>query len=158
VKTTRVSLFGLAEAEPVDLFAVVETDDLVTSPLTGARAAVVVVDLVERATPLENEAGRAVLGDTLVLRADGGEVVIVARLARYAFVSDGARGEVRHAPPEIAFLLSGARGKGTLGWREHLLRRGARVHLRAVVAPSAQGRFVARDDRAPVLISEPLLD
>ncbi len=152
----KTSLSGAGAGEWVDLLASVASDDAVTSPLTGRRGAVVVVDVFERMPPswplgpsaaptrgprVEREVGRAILGDTIVLDADGGALVVVARRARFAFVSDGESGLLDRAPAELAFLLAAAKGSGALAWRERVVVRGARLHVRCVVTPSAAGRF-----------------
>ncbi|HEY8077380.1 MAG TPA: hypothetical protein VIF62_24810 [Labilithrix sp.] len=135
------SLAGVTTAERVDVFATVASEELVTSPFTGRRAAAIVVDLFERVAPLEHEVGRAILGDTLVLDADGGALVVVARRASFAFVSDGETGALGGAPAELAFLLARAKGRGPLVWREHLVARGMRLRVRGLVTPSSAGRF-----------------
>jgi hypothetical protein len=151
VKTT---LDGVSAATPVEVDAVVTTEDSVKSPMTGVDAALIVVDVIERATPLEHEVGRVVLGDTLALRAPGGEIAIVARRARFVFVGNDSGGELlERVPAEIAAVLSGARGKGPLAWREHVVKHGTRVRLRAIVEASG-GRFVVRGDLAPIIVSE----
>src|SRR5262249_21689476 len=140
---------------PVELVAVVAGDDSVTSPLSGARAAVVVVDIVERATPIERGVERVVLGDTLTLRAEGGELAIVARRARFVFIGHDTGGApLDRAPAEIAFALKRATGSGPLAWREHLIRAHMRVRVRCTVERAGPGRFVARADLARIVVSE----
>lgn len=150
----KTSLEGVSGPTPIEVDAVVLTEDSVRSPLSGVNAALVVVDVVERATPLERDVGRVVIGDTLVLRADGGELAIVARRARFAFVGNDTGGApLETIPPEIAGVLGAARGAGALAWREHVVRRGMKLRVRAIVEASG-GRFVARGDLAPILVSE----
>ena len=43
---------------------------------------------------------------------------------------------------------------GELAWREHVLGHGMRVRVRAMVERTSAGRFVARVDLAPVVVSE----
>ncbi len=152
VKTTFEGLSGPC---PVDVVAKIGSPDAVTSPLSGACGAVVVIDVVERIGPLEREVGRVVLGDTLSLHALGGELRIVARRSSFVFVGNDTGGApLERAPPEIAFALAGATGAGALAWREHVLRNDARVRVRAIVEPSAPRLFVARVDLAQVVVAE----
>jgi hypothetical protein len=151
----RTSLEGISEPTSVEVDVVVATENVVRSPMSGVDAALIVIDVVERVVPLEREVGRVVLGDTLILRADdGAEIAIVARRAQYRFVGNDTGGAtLDRIPPEIAAVLGGARG-GELAWREHVLRHGERVRVRAVVERTGAGRFAARVDIAPVVVSE----
>lgn len=119
----------------------------VTSPVTGERALVVHLEVVEGDTSL----GAIVLGDAIELRADGGaRYVVLARRATFAFVTTGRSAPLAVAPPEIVPLLVRSRG-GALFVVERVLREGARVRLRAQVEAG-----LVRDDDGAVFLDEVL--
>lgn len=115
-----------AGMRPAD--ATVVSPDVVTSPITGKRGAVVVIDVLESGRPV----GTVVLGDTLVLATDDGRShTVVARRAHLVFFDRGeAPTPLASAPAEIVPLLRAASGQGELGYREHVLVKGSRVRVR----------------------------
>lgn len=101
----------------------------VTSPVTGARGLVVHLELLEGETSL----GVIVLGDVIELIAeDGARYVVVARRATFGFVNVRRAVALENAPAELVPLLLRSRG-GALVVREHVVREGDRVRLRAHV-------------------------
>jgi hypothetical protein len=145
---------------PLDAVATVVTGDDVTSPFTGARAAFFHVALLELGgAGAEHALGEMVLGDVVVLRvAEAGvDVALVVRRATVRLVSvrTGATplDALARLPPEAVPLLARSRGQGTPCFREHAVRQGARVRLRATVEGSGSRAFV-RDDLAPVFVDE----
>lgn len=153
----------------------------VTSELTGLRAALFLVTLVER-RPIYRESGAGsadevadayvelgsvMWGDTLLLRDDDGtEVTVVARRAFVGFATPHHGGTpLARVPPELAPMMSRASGRGVLCFRENPIRQGDRYRLTAAVEAvpavvssgyrSGAGlRFIARDDVSPVKLEE----
>jgi hypothetical protein len=160
----------------------VVSPNALTSPLTGARAAAAHCELVERVARegppgapcrapfdvLETALGAVLLGGELLVLADadGDELILVARRARFELgrtpVLPLPRGDL---PPELVPLLRSATGRGTMGYREVLLRTGDKLRLRAIVEasqtvamegeqPGTRLRYVARDDLGPVVFED----
>ena len=138
--------------------------NVVKSPLSGARAAILRIEVFEADASL----GEIVLGDVTTFRdQDGTELLIVARRLRFRFASAlPAPVPVAKVPPELVPLLRREPGDVALSYREHTLREGDAVRIQAIVAPShdvvAQGYrsiprrgFVDRSDLAPVFIEVP---
>ena len=171
-RVTRVTHLGdLAGGPcPVEIDAVVVSPNVVTSPMSGLRAALIELDVREHvADGLGDEGtslGTVVLGDLLTLRtADGFEVLLVARRVQLLFVLLAAQSvALSQMLPEIVPLLTRSKGKGVLGYRENALSEGDEVRLRAVVEAVPASRFgtpeevphhcVVRDDLAPVVLQQ----
>jgi hypothetical protein len=154
VTSPRTFLSGITVPTEVSVEAVVASEDAVSSPLTGARAALVRIDVVESDRPI----GSVVLGDTLVLSTADGAITLVARRATLVFFDRCTPASpLASAPPEIVALLRRATGSGALAFHEHRLARGGRVVLRAWVEASGEGRkrsFVVRHDLGAVTVEE----
>jgi hypothetical protein len=183
----RLAAAGTAEArgEPphpvlVETLTTIVSPANVVSPVSGMRACIVVIELVER-VPLRQEYGAGdeierdvyeslgfvVLGDVATLRdPDGDEITVVTRRARIT-PSQHARGgtPVSRVPAELVPFLSRATGRGVVCYRELTLGMGEKVLLKAVVEPTAsvvpsgyrsgtRTTYVARDDLAPVVLEE----
>lgn len=147
----------------LDSVATIVSGDDVTSPFTGARAAFFHVALLELGPAGgEHALGEIVLGDVVVLRAaDAGvDVALVVRRATIRLVAVRTGGTpldaLARVPAEAVPLLARARGQGTPSFREHAVRQGTRVRLRAMIEGSGSRAFV-RDDLSPVFVDE-LLD
>lgn len=148
----------------VDVLVRVASGDDHTSPLSGARGALVHVAVVERralaradgeAVLVYDDVGEITIGDVLVLEADGVSVTVLARHARLSLAPGAGGAPLERLPPEIAPLVARASGRGVLCWRERVIAHGDSLRLRAVVeAAGAPGRLVARDDLAPVILQE----
>jgi hypothetical protein len=112
--------------------ATVVSADSIVSPLTGRRGAVVVIDVLEGGRPI----GAVVLGDLLVLQTDDGrELMLIARRTRLVFFEAGAAPTpLATLPPELVPHVAGSSG-GELGYREHVLTQGLRVHVREIDPP-----------------------
>lgn len=154
----------MGEPRQLDVVAAVVSPDDVTSPFSGDRAAFFHVELVAiDPVGTESPIGELVLGDVVVFRglAEPLEVAIVVRRAtmRLVGVRSGATplDRLARVPPEAIPLLARANGRGTPCFREHAVRCGTRVRLRATVDYSASPRAVVRDDLGAVTIDE-LLD
>lgn len=160
---------------------VVASPNDVTSELTGLRAALFLVTLVER-RPVYRESGAGsadevadtyvelgsiMWGDTLVLRDDDGtEVTVAARRAFIGFATPHHGGTpLARVPPALAPMMSRASGRGVLCFRENPIRQGDRYRLTAAVEAvpavvssgyrSGAGlRFIARDDVSPIKLEE----
>lgn len=165
----------------VKVEVVVASPNELTSELTGLRAALFHVSLVER-LPIHRENGVAggdevadawvdlgaiMWGDTLVLRDDDGtEVTVVARRAQVGFATPQLSGTpLSKVPAALAPMMKKASGRGVLCFRENTIRQGDRYRLTATVeaVPSvvtsgyrsgAGLRFIARDDLSPVKLEE----
>lgn len=160
---------------------VVASPNDVTSQLTGMRAALFLVSLLERRAVYRQggaggneeiadayvELGTIMWGDTLVLRDDDGtEVTVVARRAFVGFATPHHGGTpLGKVPPELAPMMSRASGRGVLCFRESPIRQGDRYRLTATVEAvpavvssgyrSGAGlRFIARDDLSSVKLEE----
>jgi hypothetical protein len=90
-----------------------------------------------------------VLGDAIELHADdGARYVVMARRASFGFLDVRHAKPLEAAPPEIVPLVVRSRG-GALSVREHVLRAGDRVRLRAHVEAG-----LVRDDLGPLRLDE----
>lgn len=107
----------------MDAIATVVSEDAVAAPFSGKRAAVVVVEALRG----DEVIGATVFGDLLRLRAETGEVEVVARRATFAFTSmfDAPRAP-EHVPAELVPMLQ----RGATAFRERLIRRGDRLRVR----------------------------
>jgi hypothetical protein len=164
----------------VSVLTTIVSPTTVTSPFTGLRAALVLLELLER-IPVSTDPGleeqtmtdrfdvlgSVVLGDATTLRdADGDEITIAANRARIAPALPRTGGAlIARMPPELVPLLPRAKGQGVLCYRELTLGVGDKLRLRAVVEPTrsvvADGyrsgtrtTYLARDDLAPVVLEE----
>lgn len=165
----------------VKVEVVVASGNELTSELTGLRAALFHLTLVER-LPIYRQNGAAgsdevadafvdlgwiIKGDTLVFRDDDGtEVTVVARRAHVGFATPQNAGTpISKIPPELAPMMKKASGRGVLCFRENTIRQGDRYRLTATVeaVPSVVSsgyrsgtglRFIARDDLSPVKLEE----
>jgi len=160
---------------------VVASPNDVASQLTGLRASLFLVTLLERRAVYRQgggggneeiadtyvELGTIMWGDTLVLRDDDGtEVTVVARRAFVGFATPQHGGTpLAKVPPELAPMMSRASGRGVLCFRESPIRQGDRYRLTATVEAvpavvsngyrSGAGlRFIARDDLSSVKLEE----
>jgi hypothetical protein len=135
----------------VQVLATVTSADVVTSPLGGARGAVVQLEVLEGATEL---VGVVNVGDTLALRCDDGAALVLV-VGRVTLSFDPA-----FDPPacvavpltsvvaELVPTLRRAKGLGAIAVRERVLRQGDRVRLEAVLEPG----LTVRDDLGAVRI------
>ena len=161
------TLAGIDRPATVDIVATVASVDHVESPITGARGAVVQIELFEShqlstsqhrelliATsgnfvdaPEETLLGVAVLGDSLLLSAErAAQVSVRARACTITFPAATARRRLARLPPDLGPLFRQPEGRGQLWFREVILAHGDRVRLRAVVVPCA--RVVATEYRS----------
>jgi hypothetical protein len=148
----------------LDAPAEVRSPDGVTSPLSGRHAAFFHVEVLELLPPplSPRVLGERILGDVVEL-AVGGRVasVLVRRAAlRFALIRPPPVPLVA-LPAELASLVAHTRAgipcAGPLGWREHVVRHGDRIRLRAyveAVKTSGADRLVVRDDLGPVELHE----
>jgi hypothetical protein len=177
---SRLAAAGGSEPVAVATLATIVSPANVVSPFTGMRAAIVVIELVER-LPVTREQGggsdaqsdvyeslgSVVLGDLATLRdPDGDELTVVVNRARITPARrEGGATPLSRAPAEVVPLLQRATGRGVVCYRELILGTGESVLLKAVVEPSrsvvASGyrsgtrtTYVARDDLGPVLLDE----
>jgi hypothetical protein len=134
----------------------VVSGDVVTSPLTGARAAFAHIELVEA----ERTVAELIVGDVVSFalddRADAIVSLVVRRAAFRRVVIARPPTPLERVPPELVPLLARTSG-GPVGYRERLFVRGERVLLRARIE-ERDGRFVVRDDLAPIQLDELLGD
>jgi hypothetical protein len=165
----------------VSVVTTIVSPSSVTSPLTGLRAAIIHLEIVERVplvrdqgmgsedetSDVYNSLGVVILGDVATLRdEDGDEITIVAHRARIqpALMRRGGT-PLGRVPPEVVPLLANASGRGVICYRELPLAMGDAVRLKAMVEPTqsvvATGyrsgtrvTYVARDDLAPVVLEE----
>lgn len=166
----------------VSVLTTIVSADSVVSPMSGLRAALVDIEILERIRRSPGAArgsieetdtdtfellGTFVCGDVLTLRdEDDDEITIVARRARIDPQLSFRKGTpLTRVPPELAPLLSRATGRGVICYRELLLREGDKLRLKAVIEPSqsvvsngyrsaTRSSFVARDDLALVVLEE----
>lgn len=119
----------------------------VVSPVSGERGVAIHLEVFENDTSL----GEMVLGDAIELACeDAARYVVVVRRARFAFLGVRRELAVEKAPAELVPLLVRSRG-GALVVREHVVREGDRLRLRAQVEGG-----VVRDDLAPLRLDEAL--
>jgi hypothetical protein len=151
------------EPTKVSVLTTLVSGGSVASPITGIRAAIVVVDVLEHVLSHGYEVlGTVVLGDLVTLRDDhGDEITVVVGKTRIVRVASGLEGVPLEKPPaELVPLLSKATGRGVICYRELTLGEGAKVRLKAVVEPRQVGysgtksAFGVRDDLAPVVLEE----
>ncbi len=178
---------GVSGPRQLDVVATVESPDVIVSPFTGERAAFFHVEMVEVVTGgAEHSLGEVMIGDVVLLHVAelGTDVAVVVRRAVMRLVGPRGAGvpldSLPRPPPEAIPLLGRARGRGAPCFREHAVRRGAALRLRAIVdaggaggaggaagaaaAPEAYSgssvvrplRLVVRDDLAPVTLDEVL--
>ena len=177
------TLGAAAEPYKVSVLTTIVSPISVTSPLTGLRAAMLHVELVERIplahqddmlmegrrrdTDLYESLGVVVFGDVVTLRdEDGDEITIVVGRARIEPQLPRHGGTpLSRVPPELVPMLAKASGRGVVCYRELTLGESDKIRLKAVVEPSqhvvASGyrsgtrlTYVARDDLAPVVLEE----
>lgn len=160
-KGVATRLTGVDEPTEVEIVAQIVSPNAARSPITGARAAIVHLEILHAGERFDT----VVLGETTTVRDEEGvELSFVARRLRFRF-AEGTRKAVPLArlPPELVPLLRREPDPGRLSYRECLLVEGDEVRVQAIVVPSlhasAQGyrslpriAFVARDDLAPVFI------
>jgi hypothetical protein len=117
----------------------------VRSPVSDARGLVVHLEVLDGDASL----GEVILGDAIEIHTDEGvRHVVMARRATFGFVTPRCTEPLVAAPAELVPLLVRSRG-GPLYVREHVLREGARVRLRAHVEAG-----LVRDDVGPVRLDE----
>ncbi len=132
----------------------VVSESSVVSPLSGLASAFLQVDLLERLIDEYVVLGSVKYGQVLRLRdCDGDEVSVVAAAVRFEPSTLLGGQPVTDILPELAPYLRNATGRGILCSREHALRTGDAVLLKAVVEPS-RTRYLVRDDLAPVVLAE----
>ena len=120
----------------------------VQSPVSDARGVVVHLELFEL-RDRETSLGSVMLGDAIELvTEDGAKYVVMARRAELAFVQTRRAKPLETAPPELVPLLVRSRG-GALSVREHVIRAGDRLRLRAQVEAC-----LVRDESTPVRLDE----
>jgi hypothetical protein len=153
------TLAGIDGPANVDIETTVTSVDHVESPITGARGALVQIEIFEShrlstsqhreiviATsgnfvdaPEERTLGVATLGGSLLLCArdePAAKITVRARACAITSAGSRARRPLRRVPPELAELFGQPDGGGELWFREVSLAHGDRVRLRAVVVPS----------------------
>lgn len=164
-------LTSLDEATEVEIVARMLSPNAVASPITGAMAAIVHVEVFERiarnsrGTYKDDSLGELIVGGLVSLRdEDGVELSLVARRATFRFGEHRAEGRPLAAvPPLLAPHLRTPMGAGRLIYREHLVREGDDLRLQAIVEPSQHAvalgyrstprtTFITRDDLAPVFL------
>jgi hypothetical protein len=117
----------------------------VRSPVSDARGLAIHLELFEGDVSL----GAVMLGDAIALcTEDGARYVVMARRAELGFVQTRIAKPLASAPPELVPLLVRSRG-GSLAVREHVIRAGDRLRLRAQVEAGA-----VRDESTPVRLDE----
>jgi hypothetical protein len=164
----------------VELLVVIISPNGVVSPVTGARAAILHMELEEQLTDEEPRRrlgrpkagarvslGDVVYGDLITCRdEDGAELSFVASRARFRF--DETRRERRSiaaVPPALARSLGNPHG-GALSYREHAVLEGDRLLVQAIVEPTRNAitlgyrsvprfAFITREDLAPVFLMSP---
>ena len=177
---------SLAELEPddppteVEVLVQVVSPNRVESPVTGVRAAILHVEVLEELSEEEAQyrairwkrgarasLGEVLFGDLVTCRdAEARELSFVARRARFRF-SDAPResSPLAAVPPELVPLLGNPRG-GALTYREHVVREGDQLRVQTLVESTRNAvtlgyrsvprlAFVARDDLAPVFLASP---
>jgi hypothetical protein len=174
----RLAQIPPGKAGAVAVRVTVISENVVTSPLTRLASAFLQIDLLERIAAeragiqdgsLNDEyfvLGSAKHGQVLRLRdPDGDEVSVVAGRVRFEPSTTQGGQPVTDVPPGLAPYLRNATGRGILCMREHALREGDTVLLRAVVEPSLRVvpegyrsgtsvHYLTRDDLAPVVLVE----
>lgn len=158
-----------APAVRIDVLARVRSPDGVTSPLSGRRGAFVHLEVLELgpdplSADLPRVLGERILGDVVTLEFDLGSDLGPGRRRRRVDVVV-RRAELRFAllrppptpltelPAELASLVGRSRG-GLLAWREHVVRQGDCVRLRAFVEEQGHDRLGVRDDLGRVELHE----
>lgn len=117
----------------------------VPSPVSDERGLAIHLELLEG----DRSLGSVMLGDAIELVSDdGARYVVMARRAELAFVQTRSAKPLESAPPELVPLLARSRG-GSLAVREHVIRAGDRLRLRAQVEAG-----LVRDDSTPVRLDE----
>jgi hypothetical protein len=138
----------LEDVPPVDVLATVRCfpgASEVQSPVSDARGLVVHLEVLDGGETL----GHLVLGDAIELHADdGARYVVMARRATFGFVNVRQAKPLDAAPAELVPLLVRSRG-GSLSVREHVVRSGDRLRLRAQVEAG-----LVRADDGPVRLDE----
>lgn len=173
-----VKLADVKGPTEVDFVATIEAtgDRQMASPISGVRAALFRIEIVERFGEGETgelpdryvTVGSIVLGDMLSLRPKGQDasITLAIRRAQFSFampLSGGA--PLTRVPSELMGIVKRASGRGSLCVREYPLSHGDEVRLRAFVEPvhsvvatgyrsGVTTGFVARDDLGPVLVEE----
>lgn len=141
----------------VSVVTSIVSPNLVVSPFTGIRAALIYLEVLERvsnmnegfsaATLVSSETsdrdaffllGSIVIGDLLTLRdEDGDEITVVARRSRIVPALPRTTGTpIEQAPAEIVPLMTRGSGRGTLCYHELPLSEGDKVKVTAWVEPS----------------------
>jgi hypothetical protein len=156
----------------IDEVARVLSAELVESPISGPilgrRGAFIHVELLEDSGEGGDprSLGEVIFGDllTLELGADGGDVgrrtpmplveVVVRRAVLHFASLRPSPLPLGSVPAELAPMLARGRG-GMLLYREHVVRQGDRLRLRAVVEPRGD-RLAIRDDLSRVDLDEVL--
>lgn len=160
----------MSEPRQLDVVATVASPDEVTSPFSGARAAFFHVEVLEIAADGTGwSLGEMLLGDVVVLRIaePATEVALVVRRAAMRLVGVRTGGVpldgLPRPPAEAIPLLAKARGRGAPCFREHAVRQGARLRLRAIVEDYSASpvalpgpRLLVRDDLGPLTLDEVL--
>jgi hypothetical protein len=148
-----------APTRNIEVAAVVASPDTVTSPLGGARGAVVRVEVLQDRGPPAPYVllGAVTLGDVLALETAGGErfQIVIRRATLVLAVAEAPLVPLAlHVPAELVPLLGAASGVGALYAREHVLRCGDAVRLQASVEPDGTLRadlaHVVRQAERPV--------
>ena len=170
VKHASVDLASITAATPVDVEVRVASPNEVTSPVTGARAAAFVVEVVSRHVDGRESLGSTspavgslVLGDRIALAPEASDVTIVAVLRRMklAFHREVRAQPITTAPPELVPFLGKVRLGETAWFREHAMAQGDRMRLRAVLERAESGGagafatrpvLIVRDDLGPAVL------
>lgn len=107
----------------MDVVATVLSNDVVTAPFSGERAAVVVVEALRG----DEIVGTVVFGDLIRLRWDGRELETSARRATWSFTS---MFDVPPAPSKVPAELVPMLQRGASAFRERIIKCGDRLRLR----------------------------
>lgn len=169
---------GARDPVKVSVLTTVVSPDTIMSPISGVRAAVIDIEILERIPASSNDSresdtdvyellGTFVFGDLVTLRDEGGdEISIVVGRARIDPQLPRHGGHpLSRVPPEVVPLLARASGRGVVCYRELTLEDGDKVRLKATIEPShtvvssgyrsgTKSSYVARDDLAPVVLEE----
>ena len=130
------------------------SEDTVTSPLSGRKAAFFRIEVVERSAQGETSLGHLVVGDLVTFGDGKGKPIrLVVRRAAIAFVSDPLETTSAAVPVELVGLVRRASGLGIVVYREHAAMQGTGFSLEAQCEDSG-AVLVARSDEGPVRLEE----
>lgn len=167
--TTEAELAAIERPTSVDIVTRVISPNVIASPVTGLRAAIVHLELFEApawgpSIPVR-PLGSIVLGDLVTLAMGDAVLDVAVGRATLAFsASSFTVLPLEKVVAEIAPLLAHVRSGGLIQQSERLVYEGDELRLRATVErvkmvtssgyrSGVQTRLVVRDDLAPVLLT-----